>query len=105
MVAPAAASPIRAHLHRLPITHTSGPLAPSRMEFRAHVPHPQHASAVAPTGRALLRERAHGLAEVLRGQRGAAQLEQLALDALVELAAPCEQLPNHPLVAALGDRS
>src|ERR671924_1646611 len=58
--------------------------------------------AAAPHGLALLREGLHSLAEVLGGEAGFAQLDELALQLLGE-SQPSE-LADHPLVAGQGQR-
>ena len=51
-----------------------------------------------------LGEGAHALAHVLRGERGPAQLDQLLLDVLRQLALGGEQRGDHALVAGLRER-
>ena len=55
----------------------------------------------APVRRALLGERRHPLAQIVRGERGAAQLDQLALDLLGQGVAGLQQGRDHALVADL----
>src|SRR5215207_5454328 len=53
---------------------------------------------------ALLREGLHALVEVVGAEAGLAQLHQLALGVRVQRALGGEQLADHPLVPALGER-
>ncbi len=57
-----------------------------------------------PARGAFLGERTHPLAHVLRGERGAAQLDQLLFDVGRELALSVEQRCDHALVAELRER-
>src|SRR4051794_39797887 len=57
-----------------------------------------------PARRALLGERAHALAHVLRPEARAAQLDELALDVGIEVRAPAKQLADDALVAADAER-
>src|SRR3954451_25325550 len=58
----------------------------------------------APARGALLGERAHALAEVLGGEAGAAQLDELALHVGIEAAAGAPELADDALVGAHAER-
>src|SRR3954463_14760815 len=71
--------------------------------MRSAYPAPR-ASAPAPARRALLGERAHALAQVIRAEARLAQLDELALDVGVEVGAGAQQLADDALVAAHAQR-
>src|SRR5436305_9298786 len=60
--------------------------------------------APAPLRLALLGERADALTEVLGGEAGPAQLDQLTLDVRVEFYVSLQHRADHPLIPELGQR-
>src|SRR4051812_10474298 len=65
---------------------------------------PAIVSAPPPAGGTLLRERAHALLQVVGAEARAAQLDEVALDVGIEVAARPEQLADDALVAAHAER-